>query len=289
MKEAIRESIARGTKNYPFQLLNFKALDTPITVMYHWHPEVEISYVRRGGFTVTINGKDFDAYDGDIFFCSPNTLHSITGGKGVLKEYDTIVFSLSAIDFSEKNDLREKIISPLLENKIALPEVISKSHEHWDKIAPIVNMIIKANRENAGTYSRMETLLNILKLLVLFYDKKLFKIPDSAGFDNKRILLATSFIEENYSHNISLSDLASLCNISENYFCSFFKQHTKKTPTQYINCVRINSACDKLLETHDSITSIALECGFENIGYFIRRFTKQTGFSPSEWRKRNKV
>ena len=44
-----------------------------------------------------------------------------------------------------------------------------------------------------------------------------------------------------------------------------------------------------LLETHDSITSIALECGFENIGYFIRRFTKQTGFSPSEWRKRNKT
>ena len=99
----------------------------------------------------------------------------------------------------------------------------------------------------------------------------------------KKVLL---YINENYSSPIRLDDLALLINLNAQYFCRYFKENIGKTVTEYINEIRIEKAAEALAETNDKIINIAQDTGFDNIGYFIRRFKKEKGLTPTEYRKR---
>ncbi len=283
----IREHASRGTKNYPFELLHFDITNEAVCVMYHWHPEIEILFLHEGSFLVNIEGREYNAKAGDIFFVSPEMLHSITSGCEGHIVYDAILCFPSLFSFSEKNDIQEKITDPLTERKIAFFDCVQKEDGVWKELSEIIKRIISLN-SSPDRHSRMETTYLFLSLLVLLYKNHLFKIPESENYDIGRIRTAISYIEKNYNRTITLAELASLCKLSERYFCTFFKTHTGKTPICYINDVRINSAAEKLRTSSDSVTSIALESGFENIGYFTRLFFRKMKMSPTEYRKKNK-
>ena len=76
--------------------------------------------------------------------------------------------------------------------------------------------------------------------------------------------------------------------MNEQYFCRYFKKNIGKTITEYINVIRVEKAATALAETEDKIIDIAAACGFDNTGYFIRRFKKEKGMTPSEYRKKSK-
>ncbi len=278
MTSVIRELQKRGTENYPLEVLRF---ESGINILYHWHPEIEILYVRSGGFEVNVNMNTYKAKDGDIFFFSPSVCHSVTPIVKKAK-YDAVIFYPSIVTFKEKNDINDKIIIPLTEGKIQFPERVENSKE----LKYIIEELIELNLSPADASFRMKSRLKLLQMLVFIYEKILFKMPESQSHDIKRIKDVTFYIEQNYSHKITLDTLSEISGISKGYFCSFFKHHTGKTPTEYINYVRINSAVDKIKNTDEKITAIALECGFENMGYFIRRFKSQAGITPSELRKK---
>ena len=76
--------------------------------------------------------------------------------------------------------------------------------------------------------------------------------------------------------------------MNSQYFCRYFKENLGKTATEYINEVRVEKAAEALIETDEKIINIAQNSGFENMGYFIRRFKKEKGVTPSEYRKNSK-
>jgi AraC-like DNA-binding protein len=67
------------------------------------------------------------------------------------------------------------------------------------------------------------------------------------------------------------------------YLCKIFKAYTGKTPSQYINSVRIENACTEMKQTDKSITQIALENGFNDISYFCKVFKKHKGISAKKY------
>ncbi len=58
------------------------------------------------------------------------------------------------------------------------------------------------------------------------------------------------------------------------------------SPLEYINLVRVQTACNYLKNTDESIIDIANKCGFTTPSTFNRNFRQVTGVSPSEWRRR---
>jgi len=58
------------------------------------------------------------------------------------------------------------------------------------------------------------------------------------------------------------------------------------SPAEYVNLVRIRTACEYLKKTDKSVADIAAECGFAADSTFNRNFRKMVGMSPAEWRKR---
>ena len=73
--------------------------------------------------------------------------------------------------------------------------------------------------------------------------------------------------------------------MSEKYFSRFFKENFGVNFVDYVNRVRLERAASLLLSSDDSVTDVALSCGYTNISYFIRRFNKAFGTSPHAFRR----
>ena len=58
-----------------------------------------------------------------------------------------------------------------------------------------------------------------------------------------------------------------------------------KTLTEYINEIRVDKASAMLSNTDEKVIDIAIQCGYDNISYFIKRFKNVKGVTPQEYRK----
>ena len=107
------------------------------------------------------------------------------------------------------------------------------------------------------------------------------KTPHMAG----QMHTAVNYFHENYSKPISVSDYARDRGLSVSWFTRSFREYTGTSPAQYLISLRI-SAAQSLLETTDhNVTEIAELVGYDNPLYFSRLFRKQTGMSPSDFRR----
>ena len=64
-----------------------------------------------------------------------------------------------------------------------------------------------------------------------------------------------------------------------------FRQITGRTPIDYLNYYRVECAAELLCSTSDSVTEVALACGFGDVSYFGRLFRRQKGKTPGEYRR----
>ena len=96
-------------------------------------------------------------------------------------------------------------------------------------------------------------------------------------------------ISKNYSDTITTRDLATMCFLSEEHFCRFFKGAMGKSVTEYVNGYRVEKATVLLKNTADNISEIAREVGFDDLNYFSRVFKRVMGISPGKYRLSKKA
>lgn len=107
------------------------------------------------------------------------------------------------------------------------------------------------------------------------------------SFAQNEIEYATNYFNEHYNEDINIAEYAASRNMSTSWFIRNFKLYNKTTPLNYILSIRIANAQNLLETTKYNITEIAAIAGYDNPLYFSRLFKKQTGLSPSEYRKQN--
>lgn len=98
------------------------------------------------------------------------------------------------------------------------------------------------------------------------------------------ISLATHYMNENIENKLTLSDLASRFGYSESYLYRLFFKETQYAPMNYFLHMKIERACQLLLNTNMKINQIALKLGFDDPYYFSRIFKKIAGSSPKAYR-----
>ena len=188
-----------------------------------------------------------------------------------IKRYLDAVF----INFSESN-LHPRIIKIHLDNFIiTLSNIVSNMEGNIDKII------------SSYCFFRTDiTNLNITKLKHSLLDfsrecgSYIFKLRKSCGIVNK----IKHYVQENYSENIKLKDIAKKYYINTAYLGQLFKKETGVNFSQYLNMVRIESAKKMLKRTDLHIYQIAEKIGYKNPDYFIIRFKESENCTPFEYK-----
>lgn len=108
------------------------------------------------------------------------------------------------------------------------------------------------------------------------------------GFQSNNGVLkpGLDYIYSHYTENITLENVATVCNISETYFSRLFKRETGLSFPAFVNELRIDKAKDLLLKTDRSIMTISSDIGFEECAYFIRVFKNIVNLTPVSYRKK---
>ncbi len=97
---------------------------------------------------------------------------------------------------------------------------------------------------------------------------------------------ALEVIQERFTEDLPVADLAKTAGLSVRQFERRFRKHLKTTPQEFIIKMRIFRACQLLRESNQSLGDLALECGFYDQSAFSRLFRKHMGATPMEYRKR---
>jgi len=252
----------------------------------HFHPEVQIMLILEGSGTKFVGDSIGSFSQNDILLLGPNLPHRFCND---VKYYE------------QDSDLKAKNISVFFqiesfgENFFSLPEAypiqklllesmrgISISGETQKEVTSLVQQLLYLKG-----FDRFITLFTILSLLSRSKD---LEPLSSVGFegpqkpsDNKKINDVYSYIMDNYTEEIKLQEAANIANMSINAFCRFFKQHTRKTFSTFLNEVRIGHACRLLIEDKRNIQETAFGCGYDNISYFNRQFKDITNYTPTEY------
>ncbi len=108
------------------------------------------------------------------------------------------------------------------------------------------------------------------------------------GLTPRQENIAKEFLAANIRGNVSLEDVARLCELSAANFARLFKRSTGMTPYQWFIHRRLAQA-KYLLESSDhSLAEVGLACGFADQSHFTRTFSRVVGFSPGAWRRRER-
>ncbi len=248
----------------------------------HWHPAIEIIMPVENGYTMQFSNSEVYLREKDICIICPGCVHAIkapeTGRRIIFQPNTTYLRFLREF---------EVLISFMSPYAIITPEEYPSIHEQ------LVKMLIEIKEEYmAGTsfselsiYSR---LLEMLKLIGQNYSSKSsqtndYSISSKEDYASKFVEIC-DYIDAHCSEDLKLDDIADMSGFSKFYFERLFKQFTGTSFYKYVNQKRIAKASELLIEPGNSVTDVALNCGFMSISSFIRMFKLQKGCTPTEFK-----
>lgn len=288
---SLKENRTHGTVQYPVALYEWNG-ENEWHVVPHWHEEMEWIYFQKGDFPVWINTKEYQVHAPAFMCIHPEELHALILEKDGIES--AVVFPLDILCFERYDAAEAKVLGPLAEGKLRMPVLCQSGDAAFEELSAcykeIEQMLRQMKEQKNMLYLNIKA--KMLELIAVAYKYDLFTRQvredreESGTVENLKKVL--QYIGEHYGSPIRLSELAELVNMNEQYFCRYFKKNIGKTITEYINMIRVEKAATALAETEDKIIDIASACGFDNIGYFIRRFKKEKDMTPSEYRKKSK-
>lgn len=243
----------------------------------HVHPYYELYYLLSGTRKYFINHSFYTLNPNDIMLISKGDIHRTTHISKMSHERIVLYFDDSWLaDLCEEYG-KERVLNCFKKPKITVPE------EYRDYIVFLLERIRKEHMAN-GCFSRrlIHHYFEELFLYLLIYQESHTDELEIEGESN--IQKAAKYICKNYQKELTLEQVASVANVSPTYFSKKFKSSTGFGFKEYLNHIRLKEATKQLLETTDTITEIALRCGFNDSNYFGDLFKKINGVSPRQFR-----
>lgn len=288
---SLKENRTHGTVQYPVALYEWNG-ENEWHVVPHWHEEMEWIYFQKGDFPVWINTKEYQVHAPAFMCIHPEELHALILEKDGIES--AVVFPVDILCFERYDAAEAKVLGPLAEGKLRMPVLCQSGDAAFEELSACykeIEQMLRQMKEQKNMFY-LNIKAKMLELIAVAYKYDLLTRQVREGREEagtvENLKKVLQYIGEHYSSPIRLSELAELVNMNEQYFCRYFKKNIGKTITEYINVIRVEKAATALAETEDKIIDIASACGFDNIGYFIRRFKKEKGMTPSEYRKKSK-
>ncbi|WP_310604340.1 helix-turn-helix domain-containing protein [Anaerosporobacter sp.] len=246
----------------------------------HFHSEYEIYFLLTGTRKFFINHSFYTLHPNDFVLISKGELHRTSFIADASHERIVMYFNDIWLNHVVDTFGRDILNQCLATHKRSIAET--------DQLF-ISNLLEKMLDEyNSPTIYSNKLLQNYFEELLIF----LLRTTSSNEYTNDNtandadIVKAAQYICSNYAHDLTLKEVADYVNLSPTYFSKKFKDSTGFGFKEYLIHIRVKEAAHQLLETKDSITTIAARCGFTDSNYFGDLFRKVTKLSPREYRKK---
>lgn len=278
--ESMRELRQHGTAGFPFEYYydDIQSYSNQF-VDWHWHREFEFCYAESGTVQCSVNSERIYLEEGDGIFINSRAIHRFETENNA--KMPNILFSPEFIS-TEGSDIYEECVRPVLTSGCEYI-IIRKTEKH-----PISLLTDAVYTAAAGFDNKLGIMIKVCRLWQEIYPLAAVCTPvadKGTMLTRSRMRTMMQFIADNYKEKISLADIAGSASISKSEALRCFNSCVGMTPVKYLTAYRLEAAKKLLLSTDDTVTRIAVECGIDNISYFIRIFTAAFGVTPKAYRQ----
>ena len=281
-----KELKQHGNEQFPF-LVSYQKLSEyeSGSFMWHWHPEIEITYVQKGTMCYKVNHMVYHLKEGDIVFNNSGALHSGTMENQKDCAYIPVTFDSRLIYGFFQSTVNSKYVDPVIQDSM-LPAICIDQSEPWHKpFREYLLRIIDLDEKKPDFYELDITicLQSMWRLLLehITYEPQASR-ENSLEYD--RIKKILSYIEENYQNKITLNDIARHIHLCESECTRLFKRHMNTTLFAFLQEYRIERSLE-FLQADQPVSAVADKAGFSDPNYYSKVFAKIKGCSPREYQK----
>ena len=257
-------------------------------ITWHYHDSYELSFITEGTGRRIVADSIEDFQPGDLVFIGRNLPHIWVADKkpGALTAR---TLEMVFLQFTRET---------LTQHLLSLPEfryvdkALSSSEKGIHIMGETLNKVseIMLQLPYMNNFDRMLNFFRMMDIIGRSDENKQLASDDylkgRVTSGNRRIEVIHKYIMENYHEDIDLARLAEKVNMAEGSLCRFFRKQTGLTVFEYLNRIKVDFACNLLMDYSLSIAEVCFDSGFNNISHFNKQFRIFTGATPSEYRKR---
>lgn len=283
-----REELLPGyTKDFPY-ICTRHVVEEHITqhVPWHWHNPVELFYIESGMLEYNTPNGQFVFPAGSGGLLNANVLHSTRRVSGHRNNIQMLhIFDPTLIAGQQSSRIAQKYVTPLLSRPQL--EMIPLHPENKSHL-PTLHMLRDSffiDRNAYGYELRLRTALSEIWLMLMAL------LPEtetrrSTGFrSSDKLKTMMIYVHEHYAEKLTVAEIAASAYMSERECYRTFHDCLKTSPLEYVTGYRMQTARQLLESTDETVTCIALACGFGSSSHFGKLFLERFGATPLQYRR----
>lgn len=255
---------------------------------HHFHDDYELVLVLESSGNRIIGNHVGNFKKGDMVLVGPKLAHAWFNDQEYYDGHEELL-ARSIVTYFKKSWLEGQL------SELAVGAKFKEMREgaaRGMKINGITNKRVTDLLMKALHAPHLLKAAGIFTVLHELTETSEFELLADAAYNNasghneaSRINEVYEYVIQNFTTEIRLDIAADIANMSPNAFCRYFKSHTQRTFSHFVNEIRVGHAC-KLLQKDDlSISQVCYASGFQSMSNFIKFFKRYMKKSPLQYRK----
>ncbi|MBO5144657.1 MAG: helix-turn-helix transcriptional regulator [Lachnospiraceae bacterium] len=283
-----KEIKQHGSDGFPF-LVSHERLSKyeAGSFLWHWHPEIEITFIESGQMLYKVNQLAFHLKTGDMLFGNANTLHAGEMKNQQDCEYISITFSPRLIYGFYQSSICLKYVEPLTQD-LSLSAIHLDYTQEWHTVFAALIKEMIALYENQQNFYELEISIRLQSLWKLILEH--YTPANNASAHDKRdydrIREIMNYVEQHFHEKITLEDISAHLHLCESECSRLFKRYMNLSLFSFLQEYRVERSLEYLADRNETVSGAAEKCGFADSNYYAKVFAKIKGISPSAYRKK---
>lgn len=276
--ELIVDAPIFGEKKIWVKKINKPHFDHP----FHFHELCELTWIEKSHGKLIIGDYVGNFSEGEIILSSPGLPHLWRCDPIYYKNNKKYYTKATGLYFPLEFVLKISDDMPSINRYNLLMQRAERGVRFFGDTRTVINHKMRELIEMQG----LQQLGLFLQIIDILSHSVEYEYLASLGYrsstninDMERFNEVYQFLLKNFQRDITLEEVAAICNMSPPSFCRFFKQKTQKTFTLFLNELRVGHAKKLLQNENYSVKDICYECGYNNPVHFFsffKRIVKQT-------------
>lgn len=249
----------------------------------HFHNYMEIGFCYDGHGEMELDERKV-TYRTDMFTVIPkNFPHNTNSDNFALNRWEYLFIDVEAFlrEIYGDDSIYADDLSAVINNGAWVEEA-----SRYPELAVLIKNVMDEMRYKKEFYVESVRGL-LLSLLINIARMNHGKVGGGVRKQSRgvsQVSFVLHYIGIHYAEELTIGDLAQVSNMSETHFRRVFQKIMNMTPSDYLNLVRVQMACEYMKKHTDSMELVAERCGFQSVSTFNRNFKKVLNITPYQWK-----